>query len=109
MKNEQKFLDYTIGESSDGIVVVKDHCNVVPGACVHKSFDEAKISAIKLFMISRPKQFEGSIFWRMEGREGAMHEFFTLKKILEKEKIPMPNEISAIDISCLIGFKGKII
>lgn len=114
-----KFLDYTIHMSGDGLVLVdKRGCNAMPGACVfcYKNevvlvdhILEAKKAALMLFMINRPKDFDASLYWRLEGRGGSYHEWFTLQSVIKKEGLEMPTELekSVDGINFLIGFNGK--
>lgn len=112
---EEQFLDYKIKMSSDGIVLVKDGCNAMPGAChfgkewTERNLDEAKRSAVRLFMIANADEFDGALFWRLESRSGAYMEWFTMEKLLKKKNIPIPEGLSCTTENMSIGFKGKII
>lgn len=91
----QKFLDYEIQEMLNGnLILSKNATNPVPG-CGHfgKDLESAKMAAIRLFMIARPKLFESSIFYRMSGREGSYMEWHTFQNCLKDEGIEMPTDI----------------
>ena len=106
-----KFLDYTITNSSDGIVLVdKNGCNAMPGACCFGKGDsgvsKAKKAAVLLFMIARPEKFDGSLYWRLSGRGGAYHEWFILRRALQEDGIEIPKELlePADNLNFMIGF-----
>ena len=106
----KNFLGYGVVKNNDGIVITKDGCNPMPGACVFSGLDRAKRSIIRLFMIEHSKEFDGAIYWRMEGSGGAYHEWFTFKNLVEKLGMEIPNGVMPTgSLNFLIGYKGKTI
>lgn len=114
----QKFLDYDLVDCGkpDGVVLEKSG-KIGLGYETHlgnygqgeDGFNNTKKAAIVYFMLARPNVFATTIFNKvMRAGSGTMHEFFLLKKQLETEGIPMPEEITCIDgMNCMIGYKGE--
>jgi len=110
-----QFLDYNIVNSgnSDGWVITKRYQpNYKMYECNLGNFTEledAKEYCVRYFMIARPETFAHTICNKMvKPKSGTMHEWYLLKKCLEKEGIPVPSEIGCTnDINCMITFNGK--
>lgn len=114
-----KFLDYTIANSpnNDGLVLMKKgnkakgyECHLGNyGEGTQENIDVCKKYAILHFMVARPDVFASTIVNKARRvNSGTMHEYFLLKKCLEKEKIEMPKEITAGDESnFMIYFKNE--
>jgi hypothetical protein len=106
-----KFLDYEINNSgnSDGYVITKR------GGELHEThlgnystLDDAQRSAVIHFMIARPKDFVNQIFLRAIGETGSYMEFFTFKRVLDREGIELPKEVTSGDHSnFMIYYKDR--
>ena len=106
-----EFLDYHIIENSDGIMLSKksgDSWEWHLG--YYSTFDDAKIGAIRNFMICRPEIFHGSIEFRLMGNRGSYHEWFNFERCVVKMGLEMPDEITpSTDSNFLITYKGKLV
>ena len=96
--DETTFLDYKIKfcTNGDGIVLYKDDFKHTYETHLgnYSTLDEAQKAAVVFFMIARPEHFATQIMLKvMKQGSGCYHEWFKLKKVLEKEKISMPKEL----------------
>lgn len=112
MGEEVNFLDYHIKMTGDGLVLYKNGDLYECHLGNYSSVNQAKKAAIILFMIARPSEFHAQILNKvMRGNSsGCMSEWYKFKKVVEKEGLKMPEEITPIgSINFLIGFKNQVI
>jgi hypothetical protein len=112
-KFELEYLGFLITNTwnSDGYVLQGKPKRGLPLWQCHlgnyQELDEAKKAALFYFMLDRPEKFATHIQHRAMYGYGCSHEWFTLKTVLEKEGIEMPEEIThSNDANLCIVFNG---
>lgn len=90
----QNILDYQIISNNDGIVLTKPdgqlfECNLG----YYSTLRDARIAAVRHFMISRPSIFAKVIAARLDGFY-CYQEFYLFKNTVEKLGLTMPDELS---------------
>lgn len=109
-KGEQiKFLDYIIQNSlnNDGLVLIGNNENWNTKSIVYgghlgnygtgtqSSVNMAKKFALIHFMLMRPEKFDMALMRRInKPGSGSHHEYFALSRVLKKEGLEMPEEIT---------------
>ena len=112
-KQTVNFLDYRIVNTgnSDGWVITKSYAYENLWECNLGNFSDLEVAkkwAVLNFMIARPDVFHASIVYRMQGMGGSYHDGYLLQNQIEKENIPMPEEIGiSFDANCMITFNGE--
>lgn len=99
------FLDYKIQNSrnNDGLVLSKAgksyECHLGNyGEGTKENIDFCKKDALIYFMLARPEIFATTLMRKIRTlNSGTYHEFFLLKRAIEKEKLEMPKEITCGD------------
>lgn len=112
-----KFLDYTIKNSlnNDGLVLSKEGGKSYEthlgnfGVGTKENIDLCKQYATLHFMVARPEHFATIVTRKMKKSDsGTYHEYFTFKRVCEKEGVKIPSEItSSDDLNLMIFFNGK--
>ncbi len=115
MKSIIKFLDYEIVNTgnNDEFVLLKPSTSYNNLWECHlgnfHDLNDAKKYAIQNFMVKRPEIFHAHIIARMNKTQIYM-EWFTFKRILEKENITMPDEINHTqDSNFCLTFNDEVI